>query len=544
MDEKKNGSFVKQAGILAAAGIIVRIIGLLYNRPMVQIIGDEGFGYYDGAYAAYNIVLLISSYSIPSAVSKVIAQKLALKEYKTAHRVFLCALFYVLVVGSVASLFVFFGAGLMVKMEGAILPLKVLAPTIFFSGILGVLRGYFQAHGSMVQTSVSQIVEQIINAVFSIGMSYLLVQTVLDKSTSVQCSYGAAGGTVGTGAGVLAGLLFMLIVYLKHRKEFVVRIAEDTHESADSYKDVFKTILLVVTPFILSTCIYNVNNFLDRTIFQDVLIMARGMEESDVAVWLGAAAKGNKMVNIPIALASAMATAMIPGLSADFVRNDLDNVREKVGRGIKVTMLISIPAFIGMMVLAEPVIQVIFPQKATLALSSDLMALLAFSIVFYGLATLTQAILQATGHMMTPIINAVAALLIHSVVMVALLAYMPLEWAPYFYCGSIVLYSLILSVENMVSISKKLGYKQEIVKTFVKPFGAAVIMGAFAKLIYMGVYKLLPMNLLALFLAIGAGVLVYFVLVIFFGAMTKEELKRVPKGGMLVKAAEKMHLFR
>ena len=176
-NNKKKDGFIMQAGILAIAGIIVRIIGLLYNTPLVAIIGDEGNGYYNSAYYAYSIVLLISSYSIPSAVSKVIAQRLATKEYRNAHRIFLCAFLYVLVVGGIASLFVFFGAGFMVKMESAVLPLKILAPTIFFSGILGVLRGYFQAHESMMQTSVSQILEQISNAAVSIGVAYLLIKS-------------------------------------------------------------------------------------------------------------------------------------------------------------------------------------------------------------------------------------------------------------------------------------------------------------------------------------------------------------------------------
>ena len=174
-DNKKRDGFIMQAGILAAAGIIVRIIGLLYNSPMTAILGDEGIGYYNTAYNAYTIVLLISSYSIPSAISKVIAQKLAVKEYRNAHRIFQCAFIYVLVVGGIASLFVFFGAGLLVKIDYAIPALRVLAPTIFLSGILGGLRGYFQAHRSMVQTSVSQILEQILNAAGSSLMAYLLM---------------------------------------------------------------------------------------------------------------------------------------------------------------------------------------------------------------------------------------------------------------------------------------------------------------------------------------------------------------------------------
>ena len=280
---KKKDNFVMQAGILAAAGIIVRIIGLLYNKPMVDIIGDEGFGYYDSAYAAYSIILLISSYSIPSAVSKVIAQKLALKEYRNAHRIFRCAFIYVLVVGGIASLFVFFGAGLLVEMESAILPLRVLAPTIFLSGILGVFRGYFQAHKTMVQTSVSQILEQLANAGVSIGMAYVMVQAVAGKDLSTQASYGAAGGTIGTGAGVLIALLFMLWTYAINRKMILGRVERDTHRDEESYREIFKMILLVVTPFILSTGIYNVNNFLDKTIYQKLMMLVMDLKESVVA---------------------------------------------------------------------------------------------------------------------------------------------------------------------------------------------------------------------------------------------------------------------
>ena len=147
---RKDNDFVLQAGILAAAGIISRIIGLLYRSPLTAVVGTLGIGYYQVAYSFYTIVLLISSYSIPSAISKVIAQKLLVKEYRNAHRIFLCALGYVLVVCGIASLVLFFGAGWFLENEAAVPVLQTFAPTIFIYGILGVLRGYFQAHRSMV----------------------------------------------------------------------------------------------------------------------------------------------------------------------------------------------------------------------------------------------------------------------------------------------------------------------------------------------------------------------------------------------------------
>ncbi|MBO6164583.1 MAG: oligosaccharide flippase family protein, partial [Lachnospiraceae bacterium] len=175
MKNKKNDSFILQAGILAASGIIVRIIGILYRSPLTSIIGDEGNGYYGAAYNIYTIILLLASYSIPSAISKVIAQKLALKEYRNAHRIFRCAFIYVFVVGGLASVLTFCFAGVLVD-ENAVPVLRVFTPTIFLSGILGVYRGYFQAHRTMVQTSLSQILEQILNAIISILAAWLLMR--------------------------------------------------------------------------------------------------------------------------------------------------------------------------------------------------------------------------------------------------------------------------------------------------------------------------------------------------------------------------------
>lgn len=543
-NKKKDESFILQAGILASAGIIVRIIGLLYNTPLVAIIGDEGFGYYNSAYYAYSIILLISSYSIPSAVSKVIAQRLAVREYRNAHRIFRCAFIYVLVVGSIASLFVFFGAGLLVEMESAVLPLKMLAPTIFFSGILGVLRGYFQAHKTMVQTSVSQIIEQVVNAAVSIGMAYVLVQLAGDEDATKRASYGAAGGTIGTGAGVLFGLLFMAGVYALNKKTIHRRINRDTSHRDESYKDIFKMILMVVTPFILSTGIYNVNNFLDNTIYQQIMIRVRNMEEAAVATDLSAIAKGTKISNIPIAMASAMATALIPGISSDFVKGELRSVRAKISKAVKVTMMISIPCAVGIGVLAKPVMMVIFHQKDSLWISSVLLSCMAVSIIFYALSTLTQAILQSVGKMNAPIINASLSVAVHAGVMIAMMLFLDEKYSQFYYVFATVLYSFLLCLFNQLTLRRCLKYKQEIDRTFLRPIIASAIMGVAAFLVYQGLFYVCHINILALFVAIAAGCGVYFVLVIRWKAVSEEELRSIPKGHIIIKIAKKTGVMK
>lgn len=541
---KKKDSFILQAGILASAGIIVRIIGLLYNTPLVAIIGDEGFGYYNSAYYAYSIILLISSYSIPSAVSKVIAQRLATKEYRNAHRIFHCAFIYVLVVGGIASLFVFFGAGFLVEMESAVFPLRVLAPTIFFSGILGVLRGYFQAHRTMVQTSMSQIIEQIVNAGVSIGMAYVLVQMVADQDETTRASYGAAGGTIGTGAGVLAGLLFMVAVYALNKKTIHRRIERDTGHQDESYGDIFKMIFFVVTPFILSTGIYNINNFLDNTIYQKVMMNVKQIGEAAVSTDLSAVAKGTKIANIPIATASAMATALIPGISSDFVQGNLDGVKNKIAKSVKVTMLISIPAAVGIGVLAKPVMMVIFHQPQSLEIASTLLSCMAVTVILYALSTLTQAILQSVGRMKTPIVNASVAVVVHAVVMIMMMVYLDERYCLYYYVFSTVLYAFILCLLNQISVHRFLKYRQEIDKTFLRPFFASIIMGAVAFGVYQGIYYLCRINIISLLVAVAVGCAIYFIMVIRWNAVSEEEMRSMPKGYLLIHIAKKTGIMR
>lgn len=541
--KKKNG-FIMQAGILAIAGIIVRIIGLLYNSPMTAILGDEGIGYYNTAYYAYTIVLLISSYSIPSAISKVIAQKLAVKEYKNAHRIFQCAFIYVLVVGGIASLFVFFGAGILVQIDNAIPALRVLAPTIFFSGILGVLRGYFQAHGTMVQTSFSQILEQILNAVFSILMAYLLLNFMGGSDTSEGLAWGAAGGAIGTGIGVLTALLFMTGVYVLNRPIIRRRIERDTGHKTDSYREVFRMIIMVVTPFILSTFIYNANTFINQTIYQKIMMEVKGLTDTMVASHTGIVGKAVKISNIPIALASAMASALIPGISGEYAKGDLEEARREVAKAMKVTMLISIPAAVGIGVLAKPVMLVLYPQKASIDLSSALLAVLAVSVIFYAISTLSNAVLQSIGRLNSPVINAALALLLQTAALIGMIYGLDAQYGPYYYVTAIIIYSFLMCLLNGFSMKRHLGYRQEADKTFIRPALAAAVMGAAAFGIYQGLYYLLHTNIVSLAVAVVVGAAVYFILIICMGAVTEEEMKAMPKGYLLIRIARKTKILK
>lgn len=230
-------SIVKQASILAIAGILVRIIGVLYRSPLKALITSEGIGYYSTSYTIYALILLISSYSIPTAISKLISEKLVLNQYNNVQKILKCSFIYICAIGGGAAIVTFFIAPFIVQ-ENAVNALRVLCPTIFLSGLLGVFRGYFQAHQTTLYTSVSQIIEQVFNAIVSVGAAYLFIQPYLSTGGSPLASAGAAGSALGTGAGVLIGLLYMTFMYMKRKNNIIIENEPDDYE--DSYKDIFK----------------------------------------------------------------------------------------------------------------------------------------------------------------------------------------------------------------------------------------------------------------------------------------------------------------
>ena len=540
--QEKKDSFIMQAGILAMAGIFSRIIGILYRSPLAHIIGNEGNGYYGSAYNIYTIILLISSYSIPSAISKVIAQRLAVKEYKNAQRIFHCALIYVIVVGGIASLFAYFGAGLLVE-QNSVVVLRVFAPTIFFSGLLGVLRGYFQAHRTMLQTSISQIFEQIVNALISILGAFLLIKMVSNQDSTTQAIYGAIGSALGTGTGVLLALLFMFGIYMLNKDIIHRRMKRDKTRDVLSYRAIFIIIFSMVTPFILSTFIYNFSTSLNQTIYTKIMMYVKGVSEVDTATQYGIySGQPVTISNIPIAIASAVSSAMIPTISALFAQGNYEGCNNKIKQAIHTTMLVAIPSMAGLFALAKPVTTLLYNLPDSIEISSSLLRVLCVTVVFYSLSTLTNAVLQGIGKVNIPVINAAVALVIQTVVLLVLMYCTNLGL--YAIAIAAICYSFMMCLLNNLSVVKYLKYKQNYVKTYLLPLVASVLMGLAAYGVYHGLYLLMPINAVCLMIAIGVAAVVYFVVLIKIGGITKDDLYSFPKGAMLVSIATKIRLLK
>lgn len=542
--ENRRNSFLIQGGILAIAGIIVRIIGMIYRVPLTHIIGDRGNSLYDSAYSVYSIILIISSYSLPVAVSKMVAAKNSRKEYINADRIFKCSLIYATVVGLLAAVFCYAAAPVLVKTEAAIPVLRVLAPVIFFSAILGTFRGLFQGQGTMVPTSISQIFEQIFNAIVSVLAAYLLVRPFIKEDPGdVLPSRGAMGSTLGTGAGVLAGLGFVLLVYVLFQPQLKKRRRKGQRAPVDSYSVIFKSIILTVTPMVLSAALYNVSPFIDNYMIYAVMEKL-GYTQPDIQTMHGIyTGKYLLMVNIPVAIANALSSAMLPNIAAAKSRGDNSGILSKAQLTVKVTMLIAIPCTVGLSVLGGALIQLIFGvSKGYPELAGELLLYGSSFVLFFALSTVTNAILQATDNLQLPVIHSSIALVLHTVLAYVLMQFFDMKvWGLMI---STIAFALILCVLNCMALWRKIGFRLECKKTFLIPALASLFMGVMCWGGYYVLYYFTKSNLLGFLVAFILGVITYFVAIFLFDGVVEEELASIPKGYVLVKVAKKLHLFQ
>lgn len=546
----KGGSsnFLIQGIILAVAGIIVRVIGMCYRIPLADILGNEGNGYYSSAFTIYSLLLIVSSYSLPTAVSKMIATRLARKEYKNSIRVLKVALFYGTVAGGMGAAVLWFGADIFasrfLKMPYTYYALKTLAPTIWVIAYLGVFRGYFQGIGTMLPTAISQVLEQIVNAVISVYAASRMFQAGLRSNlvhgaSEYSFALGAAGGTIGTGAGAVAALLFLLFVLFIYLPVMKRQGRRDRTRRRESYGELSGALLMTVFPIVLSSVAYNISTVIDNSIYGNGMT-ALGMGASEIASNWGVTGKYQLLFNIPVAIANSLSSALIPSLSRAMEEGQKGQLKSKVSMVIRFSMLIAIPATVGLTVLAEPICNLLFSRNDNSSLIKMLMCG-SGAVVFFSLSTVTNGVLQGINRMQTPLKNAIISLVLHVVILCVML--FGFKMGIYSVVYSNILFALSMCILNGAAIRRFLNYRQEIIKTFLLPFLASAVMGAAAYGAYFLVHLAFKRNVLGVLSAIAVAVIVYGILLLKLRCVAEGELLSVPGGKKLVGVARKFHLM-
>lgn len=551
--KKRKSNFLIQGSILAFASIISRIIGLVYRVPMTNIFGDMGLDYYCSAYDIYNVMLIISSYSLPLAVSKLVSSYMAKGQKRMAFQVFKGALLFAIVSGTLVTAIVFFGADFFatvaLKTPFAVFALKVLAPALVVVAILGVIRGFFQGLGTMIPSAISQIIEQIVNAIVSVVAAYYLYQYgakvggILGDVKHYAPAYSAAGGTLGTNLGSVAALLFVLFVFSLYYSGFKKRMKRERNAQMEPFSKTMKLLIVTIVPVLLSTTIYNISASIDNVLFKNIAFLQGYPKDQVSDLWGVFAGKYLLLINIPIAIASSLAASSVPAISAAYAENNMDEVKSQLNAATRFIMIIAFPCFVGLAVLSKPIIRLLFASTLdSLDSASSMMWVGAIAVVFFSLSTLSNGLLQGINKMRLPVIHAAVSLVFHIILLIILMLIFRLNI--YAVVISNACFGLMMCILNERALVRYSGYQIDIIKTFAIPAICSVIMGALTYFTYHGVHAVIHSNTFCTFFAMIVAVVVYGVSMLLLKGIGEAELLRFPKGRMLVQLAKKCRLLK
>lgn len=615
----KPNTFFGGAAILAVGILVVKLIGMFYKIPLLNIIGEQGSADFNNAYNIYSVLLTISTAGLPVAVSKLVSEADALGRRNQVRRTFRLALALFLILGVLSFLVMFFGseqlAGLMNDSMAA--PgIRALAPAVICVGCLSAFRGYAQGHGSMTPTAVSQIIEALCKLTVGLGLAYWLVGHGADAS------HAAAGAITGVTVGTIVALAYMLMNFLITRSQ-EPQLADDR---PDEPATILKHLLMIAVPITISSSMVGIVTVIDTSLVQGQLQRAL-LENQDtwnlygnfvdftsledaLSAWQAALPDGSavsmslldqyaaqaealrdqqsaltdlqsaslelhaslenisrtlygnysgalNIYNLPTSLMAAVTAAVIPAVSGALARRDRRGAGRITGSALRISALAACPMAVGLFVLGEPIMALIFPNLNP-QLAGPLLSTLGLATLFVCMMLVCNSILQAHGFVSLPVIIMVAGGVVKIITNynVVIQPTIGIYGAP---MGNILCFALCMTLD-LVVMSRVIPRRPKYIQVFAKPLAASALMGLGAWAVHGLMSKLFEAtgifmsadpvthevlglsrtgNAAATLLAILVAVVIYGVLVIALRAITKDDLMLMPKGE---KIARMLHL--
>ena len=228
---------------------------------------------------------------------------------------------------------------------------------------------------------------------------------------------------------------------------------------------------------------------------------------------------------------------MIPEVSALYATGDIDETRRRVDQTVQLSMFISIPCAVGLAVLAQPIVSLLF--GGTNGVAGKLLLLGSFTILLNGMSNISNGVLQGIGKPKIPMMTAAVALLVDVIVVVLLLMFTDL--GIYALLVAMIVYAVVVCVMNDFFMKKYLDYKNPWKAAYVSPILASVVMGVVAGAVYYGLHVIVPSNFICLGVSIVLAAAAYFLVYILVDKTASERLSRMPGGAYLVRIANRFH---
>lgn len=522
-------NFLKGALVLGVAGIVIKILGAMYRIPLGNLIGDQGMGYYQTAYPLYNLMFAISTSGIPIAIAKLVSEKRALGDYIGAHRVFKIAFMGLVIGGILTSACVIFGADFIVEKIGnnkAYYSMIALGPALFFVPMTSAFRGYFQGIQDMMPTAVSQVVEQLARVIVGLYLAYILLDRGLDVA--------AGGASFGASAGAVMGMIAIMIIYIRRRKDILRDISSSEIYKAESTKDIIKDILYIAVPITIGSSVVPLLNTIDVAIVMRRLQLIGYTEAEASGLYGQLTGMAQTLINFPQIFSIALAVSLVPAISDARARKNYNQLKRIASSGIRVTLLIGLPAAMGLFILATPIMKLLYfnnPLEVQQSAGS-ILAVLSFSVIFLTMVQTLTAILQGIGKPIIPVFNLLIGASV-KLILTYVLTVIPAIGIKGAAISTIMAY-LIASILNFIYVKKHIRVSFSFIDIIIKPLISVLIMSGAVFLLYKSLDSVIGENVSTI-LSVLIGAIIYGVLLILTGCVKKSDLDIVPAGEKISK---------
>ncbi len=531
-NQAKKQSFLGGAAILAAAVAVVKLIGAFYKLPLNNILGEVGKTYFNTAYEIYNVLLTISTAGLPLAISKLTSQAHAQGRENEKRKIFRTAIWLFFGLGLIGSALMFFGAAQLATFQNnpmAAQPIRALAPAVFCVCLLACMRGYTQGQGNMKPTAISQVLE----ALCKVGIGLPLAWYILQLAQGMENV--AAGAIFGVTVGTILSMCFLIAYLLTHRSR------EKALDVPSGSGDIMRSILAIGVPITLSNCAMSIITVIDTKIILGQLQSALSLTEVAAAALKGQYSYAMDMLNMVSSFVYPVTMSLIPFAAAALTRKDYDGAERTISAAFRLLALLALPAGIGLSVLSTPIMVFVLPAQYEGALAAGPhLRILGIATIFVCLMILTNAILQTYGKEKLPIFTVIIGGLVKIVMNYVLVGdpEINIHGAP---ISTLCCYMTIVAL-NLFFVWKYSPKKPRYLQLFAKPVFASLLMGGCAWAVHGFVFRFLSgghsvygANALATLLGIGAGVVVYGILVIALRILRAEDVRSIPRGEKIIK---------
>lgn len=526
--------FVKGAMILSIAGLIAKVFSAIYRIPLSYLVGNDVFGDYTAVYGFYGLLISPVLVGIPNALTKMVSERIAVNDYDNAHKIYRHAMVILGCLGFLISLFMILGVDWIIAStewpSNNRYMIYGFSVSVMFIAIAGVYKSYFQGREIMVPTALTQIIENISKAIFGLSIIYLLIKLGQDSAIVI------GGAAFGVSLAFILSTLYIVRYYMKHTK----KIHTEESKIAKGYKEVTfgqvgKQLAKLAIPISLATAAYSVMNFIDTiTIYKRM--QAIGFNEEQVSNMYGYMGKALTIINVPLTISLALMISILPAISTAMVQKNKEEVRNKISLGIRLGLLLGLPAATGIIILANPIMTMIFRVKA-----NDYLQLFGICLVLMIIGQTLAGILQGMGKYLYPAMALLVSVGIKYAINYHLIASdFQLRGA---IIGSICYYVVFVSL-NYWKLKKETGVILDKTSVFVKPILASVIMGISVFFIYKGTIGILHSNLIATVLTIISGMIIYFIVLFATKALQEDDLNFLPNHTKVIAKLKKLGLMK